>query len=321
MASRVQYKVLNNGMRIPSIGMGTYLAPRTATRDAVDCALDVGYRHIDTAVSYENESEIGSSISRSLRLGKFTRKDVFVTTKVPSIHLSPGDVEPCVLSALDRLQLKYVDLLLIHHPWGLQNLQDGNFRPVDADGNVLFANYDLCASWRAFESIVAKGYAKAIGLSNFNAKQIQRITSSSRLRPANIQLECHAFHQQIQLRSVCKRHGFVVTGYAPLGSPGRPANRKSSDDPDLLCDFTVKRIAEDCRKTPAQILIRYMMHIGVIPLPKSTTEKRIIENFEAQHFDLADEQIRVLAHLNRNYRYFKFPWAKGHPEFDEGSDF
>ena len=321
MAARTKYLLLQTGRRIPAIGYGTYLSPQNQTQDATEFAIHLGYRHIDTAVRYENETEIGQAIRRSVKLERVQRKDMFVTTKVPATHLAPNDVEKSIRGSLERLQLRYVDLLLIHQPWGKRNFGDGNFNPVDKDGNILLEHYDLNKTWKALESAVAKGQARAIGFSNFNERQIKMLKDTF-IKPACLQLECHAYLQQSKLRKLCADNRITVTGYSPLGSPGRPLDKKSPDEPDLLADNTVLEIAKEMNATPAQILIKFLMQIGVIPLVKSVNPKRMQENFEAQFLnDLSDEHMKRLAELDRNYKYFSFTWAKGHPEYDEGLDF
>lgn len=321
MASIPKYLMLNNGARMPTLGLGTFLAKSKELKEALEFALKIGYRHIDTAYSYENEAEIGEVLSQNLKSGKLSREDVFVTTKVPSVYLAPPDVEPCVLESLDNLQLKCLDMLLIHNPWGLKNMKDGKRKPTDDEGNLLLEHLDLNATWKVFEDMVLKGYAKGIGLSNFNERQISMIINNSRIKPANLQLECHAYLQQSRLRQFCANNDLVVTGYGPLGAPGRPADRKSPEDPDLLADPIINSIAKELGRSPGQILLRYIMQIGVIPLVKSSKLERIKENYDAQFFSLCDKNMDRIAGLNKNYKYFKFTWAAPHPEYDEGAEF
>ena len=284
-------------------------------------ALDTGYRHIDTAVSYGNETEIGEVLSSYIRTGKLKREDIFLTTKVPSVYMAQEDIEPCVLEALQRLQVQYVDMLLIHNPWGIKNLKDGNLKPTDKHGNILLAHHDHNKTWKGLELMVKKGYAKGIGLSNFNERQIKKILNNSEMKPGNLQLECHAYLQQDQLRKICVNNNIVATGYAPFGGPGRTPEKKSPEDPALLADATINTIAEELKRTSGQILLRYVMQIGVIPLPKSTNIQRMKENYDVQFFALSDAHMARIVELNRNYKYFKFTWARVHPEFDEGADF
>ena len=321
MASFPRYPLLNTGARIPTLGYGIFLASSEQMKEALGFALDVGYRHIDTAVSYQNETGIGDVLSEFVQTGKVRREDVFVTTKVPPVFLAPEDVQPCVVGALERLKVKYVDMLLIHSPWGLRNKKDGNLKPTDKEGNLLLAHHDLNKTWKELEVMVKKGLAKGIGLSNFNDLQIKMVLKNSKIKPGNLQLECHAYLQQDNLRNVCAANNIVVTGYAPFGSPARPPDRKNPTDPDLLADATIESIAERINRTPGQILLRYIMQIGVIPLPKSTNFQRIRENYDAQFFTLSDDDMSRIAGFNRDYKYFKFLWAHQHPEYDEGADF
>ena len=237
------------------------------------------------------------------------------------MYLAPDDIEPTVLGALQRLQVKYVDMLLIHNPWGMKNMKDGNFKPMDKDGNLLLAHHDHKKTWKEMELMVKKGYTQGLGLSNFNERQIQTVINNSEIKPGNLQLECHAYLQQNRLRQFCENNNIIVTGYAPFGSPARTAERGSPEDPDMLADETINSMAKELNRTAGQILLRYVMQIGVIPLPKSTSIQRIKDNYDTQFFTLSDAHMTRIANLDRNYKYFKFLWAKKHPEFDEGADF
>ncbi len=316
-----KYVLLNTGAKMPSIGLGTYLSLHGQLNTAVDFALDIGYRHIDTAVSYKNESQIGEVLSAHLKTGKLSRKDLFLTTKIPSALLDAKDIAPCVEKSLEDLKTNYLDMVLIHHPWGRKNTGDGNLSPTDRNGNPLLQHHDLISAWRCMEALVRTGKIRAIGVSNFNQHQIRKIIDRCEIRPSNVQLECHAYLQQHILRKYCSEERIVVTGYAPLGARGRPAHNRNGDDIDLLADPVVVSIASKLKRTPGQILIRYLMQIGVVPLPKSTNPNRIKENFDSHLFDLSIEDLKRLSMLNINHRYFRFSWAKHHPEYTEGAPF
>ena len=324
---------LNTGSLMPSLALGTYTPSGERVETAVDCALSLGYRHIDTAYSYRItapgqpslsvESQVGQVISDKIKSGKIKRKDIFVTSKIPPVHLDPKDILPCLEESLDNLKLPSVDMLLVHSPFALKNKKDGNLYPCDEDGNLIVVHHELVDIWRVFENVLKKGLTKAIGVSNFTARQMDRILEKGKVRPANLQMECHAFLQQDRLREYCKAKDIVVTGYAPLGAPDRPVKYRKNDDPVLLDNPVVKEIAANTSRTPSQVLLRYLLQLGVVPIPKSVTPSRIEENMKIFDFELDTAAMNNLKQLgDRRMKYFAFHWFAHHPEYPaEGEDF
>ena len=301
---------LNNGAWMPTLGLGTYLIDDC--KRAIEAALDAGYRHIDTALTYENEQEIGSALKDTLGKHEIKRTDLFVTTKVPPVYLAPSDVCYSLEESLRRLKLSYVDLLLIHNPFGRRNHHDGNFNPKNEHGELDLQHHDLVSAWKAFEELVDRGLTKAIGLSNFTPSQIERIWKSARIKPANVQMELHCYAQQKVLREYCDQKGIAVTGFCPLGAPGRHRNPGEKEN---LTDPVVLRISEKHQKTPAQVLLRHALQLGVVPLPKSGNPERICENFAVYDFQLDKEDMSRLANLNVDQKYVKFTHSMKHPEY------
>ena len=320
MSSR-GFVLLNNGLRMPSIGLGTYQVTRDSVQAAVDSALDIGYRHIDTAYSYGNERDIGEVLDTKLRAGSVKRSTLFVTTKVPNDRLGESDVRVTVEESLDRLRLKHLDLVLVHSPWGQESLSREAMkekrRPTEED----FIHYDLVATWRALEKLVGGRRVRSIGLSNFTEPQIERIWRCAIVKPANLQLECHAYLQQSALRTYCRQRGISVTAYAPLGAPKRPARHTHKGNLHLLSDPAVQDIARQLGRTPAQILLSFLLQLGVSPLPKTVRPERMEENLRALDFTIGKENMDRLEALNQNMKFFRFAWFRNHPEYDENEDF
>ena len=267
---------------------------------------------------YGNDEEIGNALAPLFRHDTLERKNVMITTKIPPIYMGEEDVEWSVLDTLEKLQIQYVDLLLIHTPFGMKNMGDRNFIPTDADGNRLLVDHDYVKTWKVMEKLVRCGKVRQIGLSNFSIPQVEEIMKKGTITPANLQHECHAYLQQNALREFCRRHRIVPTGYAPLGAPARPQHCHEEGHLTLLEDPLVNEIAWKLGKTPGQILIRYVAQLGVIPLPKSVNPKRIIENYEAMFFDIPDKDFKALQALDQNMKYYTFDWAKSHPRFPVG---
>ncbi|KAK2182223.1 hypothetical protein NP493_362g01002 [Ridgeia piscesae] len=321
MASR-GFVLFNNGARMPSIGLGTFQVTKDSIQTVVDYALDIGYRHIDTARSYGNEADIGKVLDKNLCAGTLKRNDLFVTTKVPRDCLGEKDTERSVRESLDFLQLNYLDLVLIHAPWGQEPpLPDKTTEEQKRPAQESFVHYDLLTTWHVLENLVRKGLIHSIGLSNFTQRQIERIWQNAKIKPANLQLECHAYLQQLALRSYCQQRGIVVTGYSPLGAPDRPEKYRNLDDLHLLSDPVVQDIAEQLGRAPAQILLRFLLQIGVVPVPKSTQPRRIAENLQVFDFSLRQDQMSQLQALNRNMKFFRFEQFQNHPEYFENEEF
>ena len=313
------YIRLNNGEMMPSIGLGTALATGDSVQAAVDYALDIGYRHIDTAHSYGNEADIGKVLDEKLRSGKIKRNELFVTTKLSLDSMREKDVKLAVQESLNSLQLKYLDLVLVHAPWALKQTPDKPSKQLPTEED--FLHLDLVATWHALEDLVHEGLVRGIGLSNFTQQQIERILQNAKIKPANLQLECHTHLQQLALRTYCQQQGIVVTGYCPLGAPGRLDKNRHEGDLDLLSDPVVQDIAKQLGRTPAQILLKFLIEINVIPLPKSVQPKRIAENLQVFDFTIGNVEMDRLRALNQNMKFLRFQWFKNHPEYHENDEF
>jgi len=309
-------------------GLGTFKRESTyeELKRALHIALEAGYRHIDTAYLYQNESIIGDVLNEWIQSGKIKREEIFITTKLPPIGMAAGKVEQFLKLSLQKLKLEYVDLFLIHFPAGLISEDETDCFPVDENGQAAMdLTTDHVALWKAMEEQVDAGRSKAIGLSNFNSIQIERIVQSARIKPANLQVELHAYFQQKSLRQVCLKHGISVCAYGPLGSRARvnakvKPNAPAPAVPAILEDELVLKMAQAHSKTPAQILLRHLIQQNIIVIPKSVSEKRIRENLNIFDFTLSDQEMDQLNQLDRNTRSFMFdsnflPGLEHHPEF------
>jgi methylglyoxal/glyoxal reductase len=256
---------LNNGVKIPRLGLGVYQSPPgQLTRKAVEYALKVGYRHIDTARIYGNESDVGAAIRES----GITREDVFVTTKLWNGDQGYETALKACNESLKRLGLKYLDLYLIHWP-----VQDARAQ-----------------SWKALVELLKEGKCRSIGVSNYTIRHLTELLESSSVVPAINQVEFSPFLYQKQLLDYCGKHKIQLEAYSPL-TQGEKLNHP-----------VVHRIAGKHSKTSAQVLIRWGMQHDLVTIPKSVKEERIKENSEVFDFNLTLDDMKALDSLNENFR-------------------
>jgi len=236
-----------------------------------------------------------------------------------------ADVEECLKQSLAALQLDYVDLYLIHAPLPNKRV-DGEIFSV-RDGKILVDDVDLVETWQGMEDVFRAGKTKAVGLSNFNSKQIQRICENGQVKPHNLQIECHAYWPQNELVGFCKERNITITAYGPLGSPNlyeymTPASAslglpepKRENFPSLLDDAVVLKIAAKHSKTPGQIVLRWLIQRGIAVIPKSSNAGRLKENLEVFDFALSADEFDELSKLSTRKRLYTFDFAKNHPEY------
>ncbi|GCC26931.1 hypothetical protein chiPu_0005351 [Chiloscyllium punctatum] len=268
------YVMLHTGQKMPLIGLGTWKSAPGEVKAAVWNAVKTGYRHIDCAAVYNNEAEIGEFFKEHVGTDKN--------------HKPLGG--RCATNNLDyKLTME-------------QRLRRGDIAfPKNPDGTISYDFIDYKETWKAMETLVRKGLVKAIGLSNFNSRQIDDIISTATIKPAVLQIECHPYLAQNELIGHCQKHGLVVTAYSPLGSSDRLW--KAPDEPMLLEDTNIKAIAEKHGKSPAQVLLRWQVQRGVVAIPKSVNPARIAQNLQVFDFTLTEDEMKRIGTLNRNWRY------------------
>lgn len=256
---------LNDGSTIPQLGFGVFKVPPDATAEAVARALDVGYRHIDTAQMYRNESGVGEAIAAS----GIPRDELYITSKLNNPFHRPDDARRSFDETLERLGLDRIDLFLIHWPV-----------PTRYDG-------DYVSTWHTLAGFVHDGRARSVGVSNFQPDHLDRIVSETGVLPAVNQIEVHPYFPNEEARAASARRGIAVEAWAPIGRG------------TVLDDPVVVRIAEAHGRTPAQITLRWHLERGDIVFPKSTHEERMRENFAIFDFALSPEEVAEISALDR----------------------
>jgi 2,5-diketo-D-gluconate reductase A len=256
---------LNDGNSIPQLGFGVFQIPPGQTAEAVRLALEIGYRHIDTAEMYGNEKEVGEGVRES----GLDRSDVYVTSKLNNSYHEPDDARRAFERTLGDLGLDHVDLFLIH--WPLPTLYDG----------------DYASTWRTLEEFQADGRARSIGVSNFQVEHLERLAAETDVVPAVNQIELHPYLLNEEVRSYGESHGIATEAWSPI------AKGQVLDDP------AVTEIAERLGRTPAQVVLRWHIERGSIVFPKSTTPERIRENFELFDFELQPGDAERIESLDR----------------------
>ena len=282
MLSQKDTLILANGNKIPCIGFGTWQTPSGETAvEAVRCALDSGYTHIDTAQAYGNEQSVGKAI----RLSGIPRKDLYITTKLWNTKHTYELTKKSFEESMDKLDLEYLDLFLIHWPNPLA------FRDRWEQANA--------ESWAAMEELVSEGRIRAIGVSNFLPHHIDALNKTARIKPQVNQIRLCPGDTQDETVNYCREHNILIEAYSPLGT-GR-----IFDVPEM------QELAKKYDRTIAQICIRWSLQRGYLPLPKSVTPSRIEENLRVFDFSLSDEDVQLIADLKGCVGYASDPDKAG----------
>ncbi|GGL99831.1 aldo/keto reductase [Nakamurella endophytica] len=257
---------LNNGVTIPQLGFGVFQIKPEDTVEAVTKALEIGYRHIDTAEMYGNEKEVGQAVAQS----GISRDQIFITSKLNNGFHAPDDARRAFDGTLEALGVDRIDLFLIHWP--------------------LPAVLDYVDTWKTMEEFYQDGRARSIGVSNYQVHHLNRLADETTVTPAINQIEVHPYLTQEELRAYDAEHGIATEAWSPIAQGG------------VLGDPVITGIAQEVGRTAAQVVLRWHIQHGSIVFPKSVTPSRMQENFELFDFELSDAQMGQISALNKDER-------------------
>ncbi len=262
------YVTLNNGLKIPQFGLGVYMIKGDeATKEACLKALEFGYRHIDTAHAYQNERGVGKAIKES----GIDREEIWVTSKLWPSEYGEGVTLEAIDKMLKRLDIDYIDLLLLHQQFG-----------------------DYVGAWKDMEIAVELGKVKAIGISNFESERLEEILEIATIKPAVLQVECHPYYQQDTLKERIQKYGTVIESWYPIGH----------GDKNLLNEPIFTKLAQKYHKTNVQIILRWHIQSGNVVFPKTTNPDHMKDNIDIFDFTLTDDEMNQIKSLDKNQRYF-----------------
>jgi len=297
----MKYTELSDGTTLPSLGLGTWKSEKNEVYGAVKEAISLGYRHIDCAPAYENESEVGDAVASSIQQETVNRSNLWLTSKLWNNAHAPENVEPALKKSLKDLRLDYLDLFLIHWPVAIRaNI----FFPAGAGDFIPLSDIPTHETWQAMEECVKKGLVRQIGVCNFSIKKLQKLIDKG-ATPAVNQIELHPYLQQNEMVRFCEKNSIVLTAYAPLGSADRPERLKKADEPSLISNQVIARIAEKHEITPGQTLLSWGMQRETVVIPKSVNPDRLKENLATTKLGsiLDGEDMAAIAAVDLGYRY------------------
>ena len=264
-----RYVILNNGIKMPIIGLGTWTFTNEEAEEAVYIAIKNGYRFIDTAQYYGDEVGVGKGVRKAIDEGIVKREDIFVTSKI----YASTDHNKAIEKSLNNLDLDYIDLLLIHQP-----------------------GFDDKGLYQTMEKYYKEGKLKAIGISNYYTKEaIDEVLSYAEIVPAVIQNENHIYYQNNELQEYVKQYGIIIESWYPFGGRGHTSENFNNE--------VIKELAEKYNKTSAQIILRWQLQAGYIAIPGSRNPDHIKENISIFDFELSDEDMKKIYNINENRRY------------------
>lgn len=294
---------------IPAVGLGLWKIPPADTAGLVTEAIRLGYRHLDAACDYGNETEAGAGIRKALAAGHCRRDDLWVTSKLWNTYHEPRHVRPAVERSLHDLGLDELDLYLVHFPIALRYVEfadrypPGWVDPRSSAPRMEPVRVPLIDTWQAMEDLVRRGLVRAIGVCNYGTSLLRDLLAQAVVPPAVLQVELHPLLAQEKLVRFCADEGITVTAFSPLGAPSYVPLGMATADDSLLAHPVVLKAAAATGRTPAQVLLRWGVQRGTAVIPKTVRHDRLRENAAIFDFVLPEEHMLALAGLDRGRRF------------------
>ena len=257
---------LSNGLKIPKVGLGTWLIDNDKVEEVVECALEVGYRHIDTAQAYGNEEGVGKAIRKS----NIARQDLFITSKIAAEAKTYQEAYDSINETLNKMELDYLDLMIIHSPQPWQEFRD--------DNRYFKENKEV---WKALETAYQEGKVKAIGVSNFLKDDLENILNSCQIKPMVNQILTHISNTKTELIKFCKENDILVEAYSPIAHGA------------ILKNENIIAMANKYNVSVARLCIRYIILLGLAALPKASSKEHLIDNLKID-FEISKEDMEAL---------------------------
>lgn len=301
-------EVSNSDM--PAVGLGLWKIDKDATADVVCNAIELGYRHLDSAADYGNEKEVGEGIERALAKGVCSREELWVTSKLWNTYHRPEHVEAACRKSLQDLGLDYLDLYLIHFPISLQYVDfdtryppEWFFDPAAAQPAMRIDPVPLSDTWKAMEDLHAKGLVKNIGICNYNSALLHDLMAYAEVKPAMLQIESHPYLTQDNLLRAAAGYDIAVTAFSPLGALSYVPLDMASKSESVLEQAVVLEAARRLERSPAQIVLRWGVQRNTAVIPKTVNPARLKENLLLFDFELSEAEMTAISQLNQNRRF------------------
>lgn len=296
--------------KMPSVGLGLWKIERERVAHVVKQAIQIGYRHLDSAADYGNELEVGHGIKQALDEGLCKREDLWITSKLWNTFHAAEHVEQACDKTLADLGVEYLDLYLVHFPISLQYVPIATryppewiFDPEAQEPEMKIAPVPLSETWRAMEALVAKGKVKQIGVCNYNSALMHDLMAYAKIKPAVLQIESHPYLTQERLLRLAAEYDIAVTTFSPLGSLSYIELDMARQEESLLQQPVVLAAAQRLNRSAAQVLLRWGVQRGTAIIPKTSRVERLAENIALFDFELSSQEMEAISALNCNRRF------------------
>ncbi len=298
------------GSAMPAVGLGLWKIDKSATAGVVRDAIEIGYRHLDSAADYGNEAEVGKGIAMALGEGFCSREDLWITSKLWNTYHRPEHVEAACRKSLSDLGVEYLDLYLIHFPISLQFVDfetryppEWLFDPAAAEPGMKIDPVPLSETWKAMEALQTSGLVKSIGVCNYNSALLHDLMAYAEIKPSVLQIESHPYLTQEALIRAAQDYGMAVTAFSPLGALSYVSLDMASANESVLEQEVVMAAAQRLGRSPAQVVLRWGVQRNTAVIPKTVNPERLKENLALFDFELSEAEMEGISGLNLNRRF------------------